>query len=588
MHCPQLKCTPRLQGSCSVIAWLASAIFAFGVVGCGAKQSPTEATLPQNSYSADENQANIHVGLNWSGPRSTGPKPKVAAATPQDQNRSLLGESILAASAEPSFSESSTYSESEALAESHSGGASELALLPQPSAAASASGAQLPEAQLPKTQLPKTQLPKPQLPDGIGNMVEVYYATDRLPTAQLMPSVWRTFAPVGVVWMICAALFIGFASARRFMALWLVGCGLAACLGLTVFHATVIRWQQYSRLARNAETRFSAARDSGGRDYPLHLGSAQVSLPSLHKPGRFEQPKLYQFEFIESVDKHIVLHSLQPQDSSDAWFEALSHAAERSEQRDSFVFIHGYNVRFIDALKRTAQLACDLELTGPAICYSWPSRGAVVGYTADEASVAWSAPHFEQLLLDLRARTHCQRVHVIAHSMGNRALLQALERIDAKLSGTGRTSSESHVEPIIDSLVMAAPDVDLAEFATRYAQPLIQRTRRAALYFSDGDRALLLSAGLHGAPRLGLLRDHLQIFSGIDSIYVGAQASLSLGHSYYADDPAVIEDVKAFLRDGKPAADRELLRRANTGADLAYWTIDRTLQAHNPAAPTRR
>jgi esterase/lipase superfamily enzyme len=553
--CPQLKCTALVRCSCSNTAWLAGvtlamAMLAMGLSGCGAKSSPPEATAPQTTPTSDPSQEILaeygpgplaDLGVEHDSTATSLP-PKTVAESPVASRASIHGGLNWsgARSSEPNRSES----------------------------AASASAS--------------------PLPAGIGNMIEVYYATDRLPTAQLMPSGWRTFAPVGVVWMICAALFIGFASARRFTALWLVGCGLAVCLGLTVFHATLIRWQQYSRLARNAETRFSAARDSGGRDYPLHLGSAQVSLPSIHKPGRFEQPKLYQFEFIETVDKHIVLHSLQEQDSSDAWFEALSRAAERSAQRDSFVFIHGYNVRFIDALKRTAQLACDLELSGPAICYSWPSRGAVVGYTADEASVSWSAPHFEQLLLDLRARTQCQRVHVIAHSMGNRALLQALERIDAKLSGAAREASSPAVEPIIDSLVMAAPDVDLAEFTTRYAQPLSQRTRRAALYFSDSDRALLLSAGLHGAPRLGLLRDHLQTFSGIESIYVGAQASLSLGHSYYGDDPAVIEDVKEFLRDGKPAADRELLRKATSGTEVAYWSIDRSLHAQRSAAPTQR
>jgi esterase/lipase superfamily enzyme len=410
----------------------------------------------------------------------------------------------------------------------------------------------------------------------LGNLIEVFYATDRLPTAALLPSTWRTFAPVIVVWMIGGALCIGFSMARRFNALWLVGCGLAVCLGMTVLHASIIRWQQYSRLARNAETRFSADRDSSTGDYPLHLGTARVTLPSTHRPGRFEQPKLYRFEFIESADKHIVLHSLQEQASAAAWFEQLSELARSSDRNETFVFIHGYNVRFIDALKRTAQLSHDLELQGPAICYSWPSRGDVVAYTADEASVSWSAPHFEQLLLDLRGRTGCQRVNVIAHSMGNRALLEAIERIDAQKLGQPK---------LIDSLVMAAPDVDLGEFSSRYLKPLQNVAQHTTLYFSDSDRALLLSARLHGAPRLGLLRDHLQAFAGIESVYVGAQASLSLGHSYYGDDSAVIEDLKSLLQDGRAAASRELLRSATTSAGVAFWHLERSLHAQRSGGP---
>ncbi len=388
--------------------------------------------------------------------------------------------------------------------------------------------------------------------------------------------------------MICAALFIGFSAARRFTGFWLVGCGLAICLGVMVLHSTVIRWQQHWRLAHNAETRFSAIPDRSVRDYPLHLGTARVSLPSIHQPGRFEQPQLYRFEFLETVDKHIVLHSLRECDESASWFEQLSKTAEQSEQQDSFLFIHGYNVRFIDALKRTAQLACDLELAGPAICYSWPSRGDMASYMTDEVSVSWSAPHFEQLLLDLRAKTKCKRVNVIAHSMGNRALLEAIERIDARhrdnqiAIGTDTTNQK-----IIDRLVMAAPDVDLAEFAIRYVGPLRNTTQLTTLYFSDNDRALLLSSRLHGAPRLGLLRDHLNAFEGIESVYVGSDTKLTLGHSYYGDDPAVIDDLKSLLRDGRSAINRELLRSVTNAGGQSFWKIDRTLQAQLPAPPNR-
>ncbi len=422
------------------------------------------------------------------------------------------------------------------------------------------------------------------------NFVEVFYATDRLPTVALLPSTWRTFAPAAVVWMIGGALLIGFSLSKRFNTFWLLACGLAVCLGVTVLHESIIRWQQYSRLARNAETRFSADRDSGARDYPLHLGTARVSLPASHRPGNYEQPQLLRFEFVESADKHIVLHSLQEQPSSQAWFDELSSVARTASRDDAVVFIHGYNVRFVDALKRTAQLACDLELKGPAICYSWPSRGDLAGYTADEASVSWSAPHFQQLLLDLRARTGCRRVQVIAHSMGNRALLQAIERID--VAQRSKNPSQGHLDEqgptkLIDRLVMAAPDVDLGEFSSRYVEPLQHVAQHTTLYFSDSDRALLLSARIHGAPRLGLLRDHLQAFAGIESIYVGSQSSLSLGHSYYADDPAVIEDLKVLLSEGRTASSRELLRAATSNKGISFWQIDRALQAARPATTLR-
>lgn len=569
MTCYRMACPvqPLLYSLCSLV-------FAINLAGCGAKSQPPSDSSSVNTTAPGElveSRASVYGGLNWSGP-----KEKSSPA------RSVSEHNPLAAPAPAIVSR----------AQKKRAPASELSGSPTASdpGVTDSNATELSAAESTAIELSTNDaVDNIELSAvGIGNMVEVFYATDRLPTAALMPSSWRTFAPVGIVWMICAALFIGFSAARRFGTCWLIGCGLAICLGMVVLHSSIIRWQQHVRLAKNAETRFSAIPDSSPRDYPLHLGTARVSLPSIHKPGRFEQPTLYRFEFLETVDKHIVLHSLHEQDASEAWFKDLSRLAEQSEQRDSFLFIHGYNVRFIDALKRTAQLACDLELDGPAICYSWPSRGDVASYTTDEVNVSWSAPHFERLLLDLRSRTQCNRVNVIAHSMGNRALLEAIERIDAKHRSESRERGKDSSAPkIIDRLVMAAPDVDLAEFAIRYVDPLRNTTEHTTLYFSDSDRALLLSSRLHGAPRLGLLRDHLHAFDGIESVYVGSQTKLTLGHSYYGDDPAVIDDLKALLRDGRSADSRELLRSATNAGGQSFWKIDRTLHAQLPIPPKR-
>lgn len=414
--------------------------------------------------------------------------------------------------------------------------------------------------------------------------VEIFFATDRLPTAELLPSLPRAFAPAGIVAMISAALFVGFSLAKRFVVFWFTSCGIALLLLVMVLHSSIIRWQQSTRLATNSSTRFSEIRDDQPRDYPLHVGTARVSLPPNHKPGHFEQANVFRFEYVETPQKHIVLHSLQLQSSAEAWFEEISLATQYSRNDEAFVFIHGYNVRFIDALKRTAQLANDLELAGPAICYSWPSRGDVVAYTADEASVAWSVPHLERLLIDLHSRTGCRNINVVAHSMGNRALLNAIERIDMRLSAQ---PAEAPSQKMINSIVMAAPDVDSAEFANRYATPIQNLSRRVTLYFSESDRALLLSAGLHGAPRLGLLGENSRAWQGIEAVCVGTRQLFGLGHSYYGDDPIVIEDLKALLRDNQAAANRGFLQRVTDSSGTQFWEIDRSLSARTPAASQR-
>src|SRR5690606_23630298 len=60
------------------------------------------------------------------------------------------------------------------------------------------------------------------------------------------------------------------------------------------------------------------------------------------------------------------------------------------EKRQVLMFIHGFNNSFDEAIRKTAQLAADLELVdcegrerGVPIAYTWPSASSVFGYLAD-------------------------------------------------------------------------------------------------------------------------------------------------------------------------------------------------------------
>src|SRR5216110_2232101 len=48
-----------------------------------------------------------------------------------------------------------------------------------------------------------------------------------------------------------------------------------------------------------------------------------------------------------------------------------------------------------------AQLWFDLKFDGAAILYSWPSKGSLSEYMADETSVEWTAPHLKKFLEEI-------------------------------------------------------------------------------------------------------------------------------------------------------------------------------------------
>src|SRR5581483_4228092 len=110
-------------------------------------------------------------------------------------------------------------------------------------------------------------------------------------------------------------------------------------------------------------------------------------------------------------------------------YENLAATIGESENRQALVFIHGYNVTFNDAVRRTAQIAYDLAFDVTPILYSWPSQGKLHGYPADENTIEWTVPQLTVFLTELAQAAGATTIHLVAHSMGNRALVKALERL---------------------------------------------------------------------------------------------------------------------------------------------------------------
>lgn len=108
------------------------------------------------------------------------------------------------------------------------------------------------------------------------------------------------------------------------------------------------------------------------------------------------------------------------------------------EERDAVIFVHGYNVSFEEAALRAAQLGFDLGIAGVMAFYSWPSKGSLKGYPADEASIEASEGFIADFLTRMASQSGAARVHIIAHSMGNRGLLRAIDRIASTAAKGGR------------------------------------------------------------------------------------------------------------------------------------------------------
>jgi esterase/lipase superfamily enzyme len=194
---------------------------------------------------------------------------------------------------------------------------------------------------------------------------------------------------------------------------------------------------------------------------------------------------------------------------------------------------------FDEAILRTAQLSHDLNFKGAAILYSWPANGHTLAYIADKEANEAAVVPMQRFFLELGTRLRVQKLHVIAHSMGNRALIHALTQLAERQPSAAR----------FRNVVMAAPDVDRRVFS-QLADRFLGTARSVTLYASSTDKALLLAKQLQLGPRLGDA-DPLFVLDRLHSIDASVVNTDLLNHSYFADT-RLLNDIQQILRFDAP------------------------------------
>ena len=267
----------------------------------------------------------------------------------------------------------------------------------------------------------------------------------------------------------------------------------------------------------------------------LTVGKLTVTIPPGHMAGMIERPSGWFFTEHPDPAKHVVLESLEAM-AQDAFAEGCCG------DQDRLLFIHGYNVTFHDGALRAAQLAFDLEFPGEAMYYSWPSKASLYGYLSDSNGVLASRPAMETFF-EIATRGE-GKLHVIAHSMGNRYAIEALETFFLR-----------HPDRRLGQLILAAPDVDRAELKARFPG-LSAQADGITLYASKHDKALQVSNMVNGGRRAGDANGELVRIAGLDTVDASLIEADSLGHSYFGDAPELLGDILGVVRLGWAAPER--------------------------------
>lgn len=288
----------------------------------------------------------------------------------------------------------------------------------------------------------------------------------------------------------------------------------------------------------------------------VHYGRAKVFVPITHEPGTQASP-LWR-RIVTGFDERLVLRSV----------EALSVEASASDIRsaidasgrpaaDAFVYVHGYNTSFRDAALRAGQLGFDLRVRGITALFSWPSYNSEDQYGTDGERCEESAIVFADFLERLSQNPKIRRVDVVAHSMGNRALLRAVNEVSKR---TGISFGQ---------IILAAPDVSPPLFR-QLAVEYPRLASRTTLYVSHKDVVLrYLSKWKNDSERVGYYPP-LTLVDRIDTIDISECGDSIVGHSDFAESPEVISDMRRLFETGASPSSRPGIVSTN---EKTFWKM---------------
>ena len=295
----------------------------------------------------------------------------------------------------------------------------------------------------------------------------------------------------------------------------------------------------------------------------VFMGNCTVSIPKCHKKGQIKGSLWKKLIKWDASYGDLKLETIGYMNEEDFWdnINALFDPLE-FEEKQALVFIHGYNTSFKEASIRAAQLAVDLANPGITAFFSWPSKGEILGYLSDEAAIQYSEKYIAEFLTKLSKQTQVNRLHIIAHSMGNRGLLEAINIINQR-------------SPEIEfgQIILAAPDVD-ADVFNQKAEAYTNVSEQTTLYISAKDKAVNASEWIHSYYRAGFTPP-VSIVDCMDTIKVDEEVDLlELGHGYFAEHKTLLEDISQLMSMNLHAEDRGRISEDLTKEPNAeYWKL---------------
>lgn len=262
---------------------------------------------------------------------------------------------------------------------------------------------------------------------------------------------------------------------------------------------------------------------------------------------------------------------------------------------EAIIYLPGFNTSLSLALQRLGQLLAlaDLPEHFRSFVFSWPG-GRAMSYLAAMAAVddPRMADDLGSLLRALRDNG-VRKVHMLAHSMGARLLLQALPTLSAMplIASGGLT---------IANVVLLSPDVPLQTFHDRGVPRSLEALGgRVTVYGDRHDRPLSYSETFHwlcnprsdgwrslgrlngapwtNAPRIDVV-DTTWMQAGQPAGDPDIAINMVMRHSHFMINTLFVDDLVELLVSGKAAEHRTRQLRRRDGSDIFHLDVGASIE----------
>lgn len=188
--------------------------------------------------------------------------------------------------------------------------------------------------------------------------------------------------------------------------------------------------------------------------------------------------------------------------------------------------------------------------------FSWPAIKQFITYTQDESTIDVNEIYFANFLTEVAKAAPNKIIHIVAHSMGNRALLRTINK------GIFLAANK---QVKFGQIILAAADVD-AELFSQYSEKYVASSNKTTVYLSPYDNAVGMSQLIHGHARLGCGINPPESPNPRIDYIISTIPSDFPAHAYVAENVDILDDLQSLFQFGIPLRSSNAWTRLNNNS----------------------